>query len=55
MIMKIINATSDVPGTTKEEVKRFLESKLNLELATIDVSPIYNPSSFIIIKMEKNS
>jgi nitroimidazol reductase NimA-like FMN-containing flavoprotein (pyridoxamine 5'-phosphate oxidase superfamily) len=36
MIMKIINATSEVPGMTKEEVERFLESKLNLQLATID-------------------
>ena len=35
-IMKIINATSEVPGMTKEEVERFLESKLNLQLATID-------------------
>ena len=34
--MKIINATSEIPGMTKEEVERFLESKLNLQLATID-------------------
>ena len=34
--MKIINATSEVPDMTKEEVERFLESKLNLQLATID-------------------
>src|ERR671918_1446130 len=34
--MKIINATAEIPGMTKEEVERFLESKLNLQLATID-------------------
>jgi len=34
--MKIINAASEIPGMTKEEVERFLESKLNLQLATID-------------------
>ncbi len=35
-MIKIIDATSEVPGMTKEEVERFLESKLNLQLATID-------------------
>jgi PPOX class probable F420-dependent enzyme len=35
-LIKIIDATSEVPGMTKEEVERFLESKLNLQLATID-------------------
>jgi hypothetical protein len=34
--MKIITAASEVPGMTPEEVERFLESKLNLQLATID-------------------
>jgi general stress protein 26 len=34
--MKIINATSEIPGMTREEVERFLESKLNLQLATTD-------------------
>ena len=34
--MKIISATSEIPGMTKEEVKKFLEGKLNLQLATID-------------------
>jgi PPOX class probable F420-dependent enzyme len=33
--MKIVNATSEIPGMTREEVERFLESKLNLQLATI--------------------
>jgi PPOX class probable F420-dependent enzyme len=34
--MKIVNATSEIPGMTREEVERFLESKLNLQIATID-------------------
>ena len=34
--MKIVNATSEIPGMTREEVERFLESKLNLQLATTD-------------------
>jgi len=34
--MKIISATSEIPSMTKEEAERFLESKLNLQLATID-------------------
>lgn len=34
--MKIISASSDIPVLTKEEVERFLESKLNLQLATVD-------------------
>jgi nitroimidazol reductase NimA-like FMN-containing flavoprotein (pyridoxamine 5'-phosphate oxidase superfamily) len=34
--MKVIQATSEIPGMTKGEVDRFLESKLNLQLATID-------------------
>jgi len=36
MITKIFNATSEVPGMNREEVERFLESKLNLQLATTD-------------------
>lgn len=36
-VMKIIDATSEIPGmTTEEEVDRFLQSKLNLQLANID-------------------
>ena len=36
-VMKIIDATSEIPGmTTEEEVDRFLQSKSNLQLATID-------------------
>jgi PPOX class probable F420-dependent enzyme len=34
--MKVIDATSGIPGMTREEAERFLESKLNLQLATID-------------------
>jgi len=34
--MKIISATSEIPSMTKEEAEKFLESKSNLQLATID-------------------
>lgn len=34
--MKIISATSEIPSMSREEVERFLESILNLQLATID-------------------
>jgi PPOX class probable F420-dependent enzyme len=34
--VKIVNATYEIPGMTGEEVERFLESKLNLQIATID-------------------
>jgi PPOX class probable F420-dependent enzyme len=34
--MKIISATSEIPSMAKEEAEKFLESKLNLQLATID-------------------
>jgi hypothetical protein len=34
--MKVVNATYEIPGMTREEVERFLESKLNLQIATID-------------------
>ncbi|MDQ4073898.1 MAG: pyridoxamine 5'-phosphate oxidase family protein [Thermoproteota archaeon] len=33
---EIIQATSEIPGMTQEEVEEFLESKLNLQSATID-------------------
>ena len=35
-LMKIISATSEIPSMTNEEAEKFLESKLNLQLATID-------------------
>jgi PPOX class probable F420-dependent enzyme len=34
--MKTIDATSGIPGMTREEAERFLESKLNLQIASID-------------------
>ena len=34
--MKIVAATSEIPSMTREETERFLESKLNLQIATID-------------------
>jgi PPOX class probable F420-dependent enzyme len=34
--MKVVNATHGIPGMTREEAERFLESKLNLQIATID-------------------
>ena len=34
--MKVINATHEISGMTREEAERFLESKLNLQIATID-------------------
>jgi len=34
--MKIISATTETPGMTKEEIDRFLESKLMLQMSTID-------------------
>lgn len=34
--MKVVNATTEIPGMTREEAEGFLESKLNLQLASID-------------------
>ena len=34
--MRIISATTETPGMTKEEIDRFLESKLMLQMSTID-------------------
>ena len=34
--MKVVNATYEIPGMTREEAERFLETKLNLQIATID-------------------
>jgi hypothetical protein len=43
--MKVVNATPEIPGMTREEAERFLESKLNLQIATIDekVEPNIQP------------
>jgi hypothetical protein len=56
MIMKIVNATSEVPGMNKEEAERFLESKLNLQLATTDDQgePNIQPVWFYYDKTGKN-
>jgi PPOX class probable F420-dependent enzyme len=35
-LRKIIEASPEIPGMMREQVERFLESKLNLQLATID-------------------
>jgi general stress protein 26 len=35
-IVKVVNATYEIPGMTREEAERFLESRLNLQIATID-------------------
>ena len=55
--MKIISATSEIPSMSKEEVERFLESKLNLQLATIDErgDPNIQPVWFYYDKDEENS
>jgi len=34
--MKVIKATYETPGMIREEAERFLEGKLNLQVATID-------------------
>jgi PPOX class probable F420-dependent enzyme len=35
-MIKILTANSTIPSMTREEAERFLESKLNLQIATID-------------------
>jgi PPOX class probable F420-dependent enzyme len=35
-MIKILTANSAIPSMTREEAERFLESKLNLQIATID-------------------
>jgi nitroimidazol reductase NimA-like FMN-containing flavoprotein (pyridoxamine 5'-phosphate oxidase superfamily) len=53
--MKVIQATSEIPGMTKGEVDIFLESKLNLQLATIDEQgwPNIHPVWFYYDKNEE--
>src|SRR5918994_3338847 len=55
MIMKIFQATSEIPGMTSEEVDIFLESKLNLQLATINGQgwPNIHPVWFFYDKNDK--
>ena len=40
--MKILAATSEIPSMTREEAETFLESKLNLQIATIDEQGEHN-------------
>jgi nitroimidazol reductase NimA-like FMN-containing flavoprotein (pyridoxamine 5'-phosphate oxidase superfamily) len=53
--MKIVQATSEIPRMTKEETYRFLESKLNLQLATVDKQgrPNIHPVWFYYDKNEE--
>ena len=53
--MKIVNATTEVPGMSLEEAEKFLESKLNLQIATImkKANPTYNLSGSTMTKTEK--
>lgn len=46
--MKIISAIAAAPSMTEEEIDRFLENKLNLQLASIDKKgdPIIRPIWF---------
>ena len=39
--MKVVDATYEIPGMTREEAERFLETKLNLQIATI-LAKIYS-------------
>ena len=34
--MKVVDATHEIPGMTREEADIFLESKLNLQISTLD-------------------
>ena len=57
--MKINNATKEAPGLTKtkEEIDRFLESKLMLQMSTIDEQgePNIQPVWFYHDKNRENS
>ena len=55
--MKVFQASNEMPGMTREEVDRFLENKLNLQLATVDARglPNIHPVWFTMIKIKKNS
>ena len=55
-LMKIVNATNEIPGmTTGEEVEKFLESKLNLQMqpSMKKMSLISNSCGFTMIKTKK--
>ena len=53
--MKVVTGSSEIPGMTREEVERFLESKLNLQIATIDEKgePNIHPVWFYYDKNEE--
>jgi hypothetical protein len=42
--MKILSATTETSGMTKEEIDRFLESKLMLQMSTIDELELGEPN-----------
>lgn len=54
--MKIISAIAITPSMTEEEIDSFLESKLNLQLASIDKKgdPIIQPIWFRYDKKTQN-
>ena len=54
--MKIISATTETPGMTKEEIDIFLESKLMLQISTIDEKdePNIQPVWFYYDKNREN-
>jgi nitroimidazol reductase NimA-like FMN-containing flavoprotein (pyridoxamine 5'-phosphate oxidase superfamily) len=53
--MKVVTGSSEIPGMTREEVERFLGSKLNLQIATIDEKgePNIHPVWFYYDKNEE--
>ena len=53
--MKIVGAIANAPVMTEQEVDKFLESKLNLQLATIDEmdDPNIQPIWFYYVKSER--
>ena len=54
--MKIISTITETSCMTKEEIDKFLESKLMLLISTIDEKgePNIQPAGFTMIKIEKN-
>jgi general stress protein 26 len=53
--VKVLKANPEIPGMTMEEAERFLESKLNLQFATVDSKgdPNIQPVWFYYDKNEK--
>jgi nitroimidazol reductase NimA-like FMN-containing flavoprotein (pyridoxamine 5'-phosphate oxidase superfamily) len=53
--VKVVTGSSEIPGMTKEEVEGFLESKLNLQIATLDEKgePNIHPVWFYYDKKEE--